>query len=157
MPRTSARTGLLHTTSASGVIYGIRLLELLKQQADVETHLIMSSSAKRTIQIETDWNFRDVEALANKVYSNNDQAAAISSGSFQTNGMLVAPCSMKTLSSIVHSYGAKLLTRAADVVLKETQVGINASRSSPACGSLQVTLPGRTDGNTYRAADARVL
>jgi len=131
MPRTSARTGLLHTTSASGVIYGIRLLELLKQQADVETHLIMSSSAKRTIQIETDWNFHDVEVLANKVYSNNDQAAAISSGSFQTNGMLVAPCSMKTLSSIVHSYGAKLLTRAADVVLKERRRLVLMPREVP--------------------------
>ncbi len=106
-------------SGASGVIYGIRLLEMLKQQPDVETHLIMSSSAKRTIKIETDWSHRDVEALADKVHNNNDIAATISSGSFHTDGMIVAPCSIKTLSSIVHSYGAKLLSRAADVVLKE--------------------------------------
>jgi 4-hydroxy-3-polyprenylbenzoate decarboxylase len=106
-------------SGASGVIYGIRLLEMLGQQPDVETHLIMSNSAKRTIQIETDWSSRDVEALADRVHNNRDVAATISSGSFQTDGMIVAPCSIKTLSSIVHSYGAKLLTRAADVVLKE--------------------------------------
>ena len=106
-------------SGASGVIYGIRLLEMLKQQPDVETHLIVSNSAKRTIQIETDWSRGDVEALADNVHNNNDIAATISSGSFQTDGMIVAPCSIKTLSSIVHSYGAKLLTRAADVVLKE--------------------------------------
>jgi 4-hydroxy-3-polyprenylbenzoate decarboxylase len=106
-------------SGASGVIYGIRLLEMLRQQPDVETHLIMSNSAKRTIQIETDWSSRDVEALADRVHNNRDVAATISSGSFQTDGMIVAPCSIKTLSSIVHSYGAKLLTRAADVVLKE--------------------------------------
>ena len=106
-------------SGASGVIYGIRVLEMLKQHPDVETHLIMTSSAKRTIQIETDWAYRDIEALADKVHNNNDIAATVSSGSFLTEGMLVAPCSIKTLSSIVHSYGAKLLSRAADVVLKE--------------------------------------
>ncbi len=118
-------------SGASGVIYGIRLLEMLKQKPDVETHLIMSSSAKRTIQIETDWSHRDVEALADKVHNNNDIAATISSGSFQTDGMIVAPCSIKTLSSIVHSYGAKLLTRAADVVLKERRRLVLMPREVP--------------------------
>ena len=118
-------------SGASGVIYGIRLLEILKQQPDVETHLILSSSAKRTIQIETDWSRGDVEALADNVHNNNDIAATISSGSFQTDGMIVAPCSIKTLSSIVHSYGAKLLTRAADVVLKERRRLVLMPREVP--------------------------
>jgi len=118
-------------SGASGVIYGIRLLEMLKQQPDVETHLIVSNSAKRTIQIETDWSHRDIEALADKVHSNNDIAATISSGSFLTAGMIVAPCSIKTLSGIVHSYGAKLLARAADVVLKERRTLVLMPREVP--------------------------
>ena len=118
-------------SGASGVIYGIRVLEMLKQQADVETHLIMSGSAKRTIQIETNWSFRDIEALADQVHNNNDIAATISSGSFRTDGMMVAPCSIKTLSSIVHSYGAKLLSRAADVVLKERRTLVLMPREVP--------------------------
>jgi 4-hydroxy-3-polyprenylbenzoate decarboxylase len=116
---------------ASGAIYGIRLLEMLGRQADVETHLIVSRSAKRTIQIETNWRYRDVEALADKVHKNNDIAATISSGSFLTEGMIVAPCSMKTLSSIVHAYGAKMLTRAADVVLKEGRKLVLMPREVP--------------------------
>ena len=118
-------------SGASGAIYGIRLLEILGRQADVETHLIVSRSAKRTIQIETNWRYRDVEALADKVHKNNDIAATISSGSFLTEGMIVAPCSMKTLSSIVHAYGAKMLTRAADVVLKEGRKLVLMPREVP--------------------------
>jgi 4-hydroxy-3-polyprenylbenzoate decarboxylase len=118
-------------SGASGAIYGIRLLEMLGRQADVETHLIVSRSAKRTIQIETNWRYRDVEALADKVHKNNDIAATISSGSFLTEGMIVAPCSMKTLSSIVHAYGAKMLTRAADVVLKEGRKLVLMPREVP--------------------------
>ena len=118
-------------SGASGAIYGIRLLEMLGRQADVETHLIVSRSAKRTIQIDTNWRYRDVEALADKVHKNNDIAATISSGSFLTEGMIVAPCSMKTLSSIVHAYGAKMLTRAADVVLKEGRKLVLMPREVP--------------------------
>jgi 4-hydroxy-3-polyprenylbenzoate decarboxylase len=106
-------------SGASGVIYGIRLLEVLQKVEDIETHLIVSASAKRTIPIETDWEIQDVEALADTVHSNKDIAANISSGSFDTEGMIVAPCTIKTLSGIVHSYSDSLLVRAADVVLKE--------------------------------------
>jgi 4-hydroxy-3-polyprenylbenzoate decarboxylase len=107
------------------------MLEMLKLQTDVETHLIISGSGKRTIQIETEWSCREVEALADQVNNNNDVAASISSGSFRTDGMMVTPCSMKTLSSIVHSYGSKLLTRAADVVLKERRTLVLMPREAP--------------------------
>lgn len=122
---------IIGISGASGVIYGIRLLEMLQQQADVETHLILSKAAKRTILIETEWAHRDVEALADEVHSNNDVAATISSGSFQTEGMIVAPCSIKTLSSIVNSYSANMLVRAADVVLKEGRKLVLMPREVP--------------------------
>jgi 4-hydroxy-3-polyprenylbenzoate decarboxylase len=118
-------------SGASGVIYGIRLLEMLQQQPDVQTHLILTSSAKRTILIETEWSHRDVEALADEVHSNNDVAATISSGSFHTDGMVVSPCSMKTLSGIVHSYSDNMLARAADVVLKEGRKLVLMPREVP--------------------------
>ena len=109
---------IIGITGANGVIYGIRLLELLQQDSVVETHLVMSSSARRTIPLETDWGLPEVEALADKVHTNKDIAATISSGSFHNDGMIVAPCTIKTLSGIVHSYTDSLLIRAADVVLK---------------------------------------
>jgi 4-hydroxy-3-polyprenylbenzoate decarboxylase len=122
---------IIGISGASGVIYGIRMLEVLQQQPDIETHLVVSGSGKRTIQLETDWNYRDVEALADEVHNNNDVAAIIASGSFRTDGMVVAPCSMKTLSGIVHSYGEKLLARAADVVLKEGRTLVLMPREVP--------------------------
>jgi 4-hydroxy-3-polyprenylbenzoate decarboxylase len=122
---------IIGISGASGVIYGIRLLEMLKLQPTVETHLIVSGSGRRTIQLETDWSYRDVEALADHVHSNRDVAASIASGSFRTDGMIVAPCSMKTLSAIVHSYGEKLITRAADVVLKERRNLVLMPREVP--------------------------
>ena len=122
---------IIGISGASGVIYGIRLLEMLKLQANVETHLIVSSSGKRTIDLETGWSIRDVEALADEVHNNNDIAASISSGSFKSDGMIVAPCSMKTLSAIVHSYGDKLIARAADVMLKERRDLVLMPREVP--------------------------
>ncbi|NOX69959.1 MAG: UbiX family flavin prenyltransferase, partial [Gammaproteobacteria bacterium] len=88
-------------SGASGVIYGIRVLEMLRQHADVETHLVMSATGKMNIPIETDWKIKDVEGLADHVYRVGDVAATLASGSFRTDGMIVAPCSMKSLSSIV--------------------------------------------------------
>lgn len=118
-------------SGASGLIYGIRMLEVLKSVPDVETHLILTPSAKLNIAIETDWQLKDVIALADVVHSHNDMAASISSGSFRTDGMIVAPCSMKTLSAIVNSYADNLLVRAADVVLKEQRRLVLMPRETP--------------------------
>lgn len=118
-------------SGASGLIYGIRLLEILQQIQEVETHLIMSSSAALNITLETDWQVNDVKALADHVHSNKDLAASISSGSFRTDGMIVAPCSMKTLSGIVNSYADNLLVRAADVMLKEQRRLVLMPRETP--------------------------
>ena len=116
---------------ASGTIYGIRLLEVLREVADVETHLVMSAAAKRVALLETDYKIKDIEALADKLYSFNDIAAAISSGSYRTMGMVVVPCTMKTLSGIVHSYSDNLLLRAADVVLKDGRKLVIVPRETP--------------------------
>ena len=113
------------------MIYGIRFLEILKTVAEVETHLVLTTSAKLNIAIETDWHISDVKALADHTHSIKDMAASISSGSFRTDGMIVAPCSMKTLSGIVHSYADNLLVRAADVVLKEKRRLVLMPRETP--------------------------
>lgn len=118
-------------SGASGVIYGIRLLEVLKSVDVVETHLVLSNGAKLNISLETDWQLRDVEALADTVHSDQNLAASISSGSFQTDGMAVVPCSMKTLSGIVNSYSDNLVVRAADVVLKEHRRLVLLPREMP--------------------------
>ncbi len=122
---------IIGISGASGVIYGIRLLELLQVDQEIETHLIMSSSAKRTIPIETDWSIGDVEALADETHSYKNIAASISSGSFSTDGMIVAPCTIKTLSGIVHCYADNLLIRAADVTLKEGRKLVVMPREVP--------------------------
>jgi flavin prenyltransferase len=106
-------------SGASGVIYAIRLLEVLAEVSEIETHLVISIAAKRTITFETEYSVAQVEALADCRYRQGDIAAAISSGSFRTLGMVVVPCSVKTLSGIAISYSDNLLLRAADVVLKE--------------------------------------
>jgi 4-hydroxy-3-polyprenylbenzoate decarboxylase len=118
-------------SGASGAIYGIRLLEVLGTIDEVEAHLVMSPYAKSIIEIETSYIPAEVESLADEVHDYRDQAACISSGSFKTDGMVVAPCSMKTLSSIVHSYADNLLTRAADVVLKERRRLVLMPREVP--------------------------
>lgn len=117
-------------SGSSSPIYGIRTLEALKE-AGVETHLVVSEGAKRTIQLETSWTVEEVEALATVVHDNRDLAAPISSGSFPTDGMMVAPCSMKTLSAIAHSFSQDLLARAADVTLKERRKLVLVPRETP--------------------------
>ncbi|MDH4042185.1 MAG: UbiX family flavin prenyltransferase [Gammaproteobacteria bacterium] len=118
-------------SGASGVIYGIRLLEALRPMAEVETHLVLSRGARLNIALETSWQVRDVEALADVVHSDQNLAASISSGSFLTAGMVIAPCSMKTLSGVVNSYADNLVVRAADVVLKECRRLVLVPRESP--------------------------
>jgi len=118
-------------SGASGVIYGIRMLEVLKTMADVETHLIMSRFARLNIEIETTHTPQYVVSLANEVHNFGNQAASISSGSFKTDGMVIAPCSMRTLSAIANSSADNLLTRAADVVLKERRTLVLMPREAP--------------------------
>lgn len=118
-------------SGASGAIYGIRLLEVLREVEDVETHLIMSAAARQTIVLETDWSHGDVEALADVTYRPGDIAASLSSGSFRTSGMVVVPCSMGTLSDIALSSSDNLLARAADVTLKEHRRLVLVPRETP--------------------------
>lgn len=122
---------IIGMSGASGVIYGIRLLEVLKDLPEVETHLVMSSTAKMNVTIETNYSVKQIESLADEVHSDRNVAACISSGSFSTAGMIVAPCSMKSLSGIVHSYADNLLVRAADVVLKEGRKLVLMARETP--------------------------
>jgi flavin prenyltransferase len=127
---TPPRRLLIGMTGASGSIYGIRLLELLRE-TDVETHLVMSRWAVRTMIHETGRTKEAVEALADVVHHAGDQGASISSGSFQTLGMIVAPCSAKSLAAIAHGVGEHLVHRAADVVLKERRRLVLAVREAP--------------------------
>ena len=118
-------------SGATGAIYGIRMLEVLRAMGNIETHLVMSRVARLNIEIETDHTPRYVESLADEVHTISNQAAPISSGSFKTDGMVIAPCSMKSLSAIVHSSSNSLLTRAADVVLKERRRLVLMPREVP--------------------------
>jgi len=117
-------------TGATGVIYGVRLLERLRE-AGVETHLVISRWGVRTLLHETPYSREQVEALAHTAYAPNDMGAAISSGSFQTAGMIVAPCSVRTLGAIAHGFGDSLIHRAADVVLKEKRRLLLGVREAP--------------------------
>lgn len=118
-------------SGATGIIYGIRILEVLHKLPDIETHLVISQAAKEMIEQETSWTLAQVEALASYVYDNRDIGASISSGSFETEGMVVIPCSIKTMSSIAGSYNANLMTRAADVTLKEKRKLVLVVRETP--------------------------
>ena len=122
---------IIGMSGASGVIYGIRLLEVLSRVEQVETHLVLSDSAKLNIAIETDRSAKEIQVLADEVYSNRDIAARLASGSFKTDGMIVAPCAVKTLSAIANSYADSLLVRAADVVLKERRRLVLVPRETP--------------------------
>ena len=122
---------IIGISGASGAIYGVRLLQVLREVPDIETHLVMSQAARQTLSLETDLSLRDVQALADVVHDARDIAASISSGSFRTMGMVILPCSMKTLSGIVNSYTDGLLTRAADVVLKERRPLVLCVRETP--------------------------
>lgn len=126
----SKRRLVIGITGASGVILGIRLLEVL-QPADIETHLVLSPAAKVTIAQETDWKVSDVLALADAVHSHADIGATIASGSYTALGMVVVPCSIKTLSAIANSYADDLITRAADVTLKEGRPLLLVVRETP--------------------------
>jgi 4-hydroxy-3-polyprenylbenzoate decarboxylase len=117
-------------SGASGTVYGVRLLEALKDST-IETHLVMTDSTKRVIKLETGYKVEDIMALADHVHDNGDIGAPIASGSFKTMGMVVAPCSMKSLSAIAHSYNENLLIRAADVVLKEGRKLVLVARETP--------------------------
>lgn len=122
---------IIGISGASGAIYGIRLLEVLQSVPEVETHLIISYAGRRTIRLETKLSLQQVKKMADVVYSVCDIAAALSSGSFKTMGMVVLPCSIKTLASIAHSYSDNLMTRAADVMLKERKPLILCVRETP--------------------------
>lgn len=127
-------------SGASGVIYGIRALELLRG-GPIETHLILSQAAKATIAQETDWKVSEVEAMAAVRHDHRDVGASIASGSFATLGMLVAPCSIKTLSAVANSYSTDLMSRAADVCLKEGRPLLLMVRETPLhAGHLRLML-----------------
>jgi len=121
---------IIGITGASGVIYGIEMLRELSKK-DLETHLIISGSGKKNISFETDYSVAEVESMADKVYDNEDLAAPPASGSFLTNGMIVAPCTIKTLSGIANSYSDSLIVRVADVVLKEKRKLVLMVRETP--------------------------
>jgi len=118
-------------TGASGVIYGLRALQLLREVGEVETHVILTSSAQRTIAHETAYTPDEIHPLADHLYNPRDIGAAVSSGSFVTAGMLIAPCSVKTLSGIAHCYDDNLVVRAADVCLKERRRVVLMLRETP--------------------------
>jgi len=118
-------------SGASGAIYGIRVLEALRSAADVEIHLIVSSGAAATIGYETSWTLEGVRGLAHHVHDEKDLAATLASGTFLTHGMIVAPCSIRTLSSVANSLNDNLITRAADVHLKERRPLVLMVRETP--------------------------
>lgn len=128
--QSNVRRLVVGITGASGAIYGVRLLERLAE-LPIETHLVASRWARMTIEHETGRQFAQVKALADVVHAENDQAATISSGSFRTDGMIIAPCSAKTLAAIANGFAHNLLCRAADVVLKERRPLVIALRETP--------------------------
>jgi 4-hydroxy-3-polyprenylbenzoate decarboxylase len=118
-------------SGATGAIYGVRILEILAKLDDVETHLVLTKAGKMTIGVETPFSVKDVEALADVVHDINNVGASISSGSFRTAGMVIAPCSMKSMGGIANSLGGDLLVRAADVILKERKKLVLVVRETP--------------------------
>ncbi len=122
---------IIGITGASGAIYGIKAVYLLKERKDIETHLVVSEAGKKTISIETEYKIDDILSSADFVYENNKIDAKIASGSFPTDGMIVLPCTIKTLSAIANSYADTLIARAADVALKEQRKLVLAVRETP--------------------------
>ena len=127
----SPRRLVVGISGASGAILAVRLLEVLAQMSGIETHLVVSPAARMTIRDETGRSVKDVESLADVVYKPQDVGAAIASGSFSTGGMIVVPCSIKTLSAVAHSFAGDLLARAADVTLKEGRPLLLVVRETP--------------------------
>jgi 4-hydroxy-3-polyprenylbenzoate decarboxylase len=122
---------IIGITGASGVIYGIRLLEVLSTNKEVETHLIISEAGAAIIKHETDWELEKVRTLADACYDINDIGSRLSSGSFKRDGMVIAPCSMKTLSALANSYADNLIARSADITLKERKRLVLLARETP--------------------------
>ncbi|OGO25378.1 MAG: 3-octaprenyl-4-hydroxybenzoate carboxy-lyase [Chloroflexi bacterium RBG_16_50_9] len=122
---------IIGITGASGVIYGIRLLEVLSSMKDMETHLIISKAGEITIKYETQWQINDVRKLASFSYDVDDISAGIASGSFLRDGMIIAPCTVKTMSALANSYCENLITRAGDVTLKERKKLVLMVREAP--------------------------
>jgi 4-hydroxy-3-polyprenylbenzoate decarboxylase len=139
MTQKSPRRLVVAISGASGTIYGIRLLETLKK-TDIETHLVMSKSAEMTLVYETDYKPKDIKALASVVHPAADIGASISSGSFATMGMIIVPCSIRTMSEIATGVTSSLVSRAADVVLKEKRRLVLAVRETPLHGGHLRTL-----------------
>ena len=131
MTATSKQRLIVGISGASGVIYGIRLLQVLREAPAVETHLVVSAAGAQTIGLETDYDLAQVEALADVNYRFRDIAASLASGSFRTAGMVVIPCSMKTMAGIAYSFSDNLLLRAADVVLKDRRKLVLVPRETP--------------------------
>ncbi|MES2018215.1 MAG: UbiX family flavin prenyltransferase [Pseudomonadota bacterium] len=131
MPDPQARRLVVAITGATGAVYGVRLLQQLSATPGIETHLVVSDAAVLTLHQETGLQRRDVEALAHVVHKNRDIGAAIASGSFQTDGMVIAPCSMKTLASVALGLSDNLIARAADVMLKERRRLVLMVRETP--------------------------
>jgi 4-hydroxy-3-polyprenylbenzoate decarboxylase len=137
---------IIGISGASGIVYGVRILQVL-QQSDIETHLVMSDSARMTLATELDMSVKEVEALASEVHSAKNIGATISSGSFKTMGMVVAPCSIKSLSEIAYGMTSGLLSRAADVVLKERRRLVLLIRETPLhSGHLRTMLQASENG-----------
>ncbi len=122
---------IIGMSGASGIQYGIRLLEAIKQMKTFETHLVISESAKELIKIETDYSIEDIEAISDNVYDDYDFTAPIASGSHRSMGMIIAPCSMKTLASIASGMSDTLISRAADCCLKEKRHLVLLARETP--------------------------
>jgi 4-hydroxy-3-polyprenylbenzoate decarboxylase len=122
---------IIAITGATGVIYGVGLLHALRELADVESHLLISEAGVLNIHQELDLKRKDVESLADVVHNVRDVGASIASGSFQSDGMIIAPCSMRTLASVAHGFSDNLITRAADVVLKERRRLVLMVRETP--------------------------
>ena len=122
---------IIGINGSSGVIYGIRLLQVLAGIKDIETHLVVTHAGEQTIEIETKYKASEIRTLANHCYRIDELTACLASGSFKHDGMIVAPCSMKTLSALAHSYADNLLTRAADVTLKERRRLLLLVRETP--------------------------
>jgi 4-hydroxy-3-polyprenylbenzoate decarboxylase len=127
----SKRRLIVGISGATGAIFGVRILEVLSRVEDIETHLVMTRAARMTIEVETPFAAKEVEGMADVVHDINNVGASISSGSFRTEGMVIAPCSMKSLGSIAHSVGGDLLVRAADVALKERKKLVLVARETP--------------------------
>jgi 4-hydroxy-3-polyprenylbenzoate decarboxylase len=118
-------------TGATGVIYGIRLLDVLSTMPDIETHLIISEAGEAAIKYETDWRVEDIKKMAAYTYNINDMAVPLSSGSFKTDGMVIMPCTIKTMSALANSYCDNLIVRAGDVILKERRKLVLSVRETP--------------------------